>query len=117
MANNSQKQNIEHLLTLIKENPDLEIMPMVDTEIVCSDDFNWWVGGWGDAHIDEYWVDDERIYLKSKDFDRIVEDKCDLLYDKEEYAGLSDEEFQKKIEAMVEAYDWQKAIFVKITTP
>jgi len=113
-AVNDQKQNIEKLLDLVKENPDLEIMPLVETDIVASDDYGWWVADWGEAWVDEYWSDDERMYAKSEDFDRLVEDKCDLLYDTPEYAGLSDEEFKKKIEAMVEGYDWQKVIFVNI---
>ena len=117
MEANSQKSNIEHLLTLIKENPDIEIKPMVDAEIVCSDDFAWWVGGWGSARVDEYWVSDERIYLKSEDFDTLVEDRADNLFAEPEYATLSDDEFQKKMEALVEGYDWEKAIFVMITLP
>lgn len=36
----------EELLKLIKENPDLPIVPMVDSEVV-QDDFGYWLGAWG----------------------------------------------------------------------
>lgn len=114
---NNQKSKIEHLLSLIKENPDLEIMPLVDSEIVAGDDCGWWVADWGKARVDHYWYDDERAYAKSEDFDRMVEDKCDLLYGDPDYADLSDDDFRKKIEEMIEGYDWQKVIFVKIVLP
>src|SRR5690554_4846945 len=71
---NNQKQNIDTLLTLIKENPGLEILPMVDSDIVESDEYGWWVGDWGFAEIDEYWCGeggDERIYFKSEDFESL----------------------------------------------
>lgn len=115
--NSYQNQNIAHMLTLIKENPYLKCIPLVDSDIVASDDHAWWVADWGKARIDEYWSDDERIYIKSKDFDRIIEDKCDLLFDSPEYVGLSDDELEKKIQELVEGYDWQKAIFIQIVGP
>ena len=37
----------ENLLQLIKENPDLPIVPMVDQEIVADDCCTWWIGKWG----------------------------------------------------------------------
>lgn len=48
-----QQQNIKHLLELISTNPGLPIMPMVDSEIVADDCHGWWVGGWGNASIED----------------------------------------------------------------
>lgn len=107
-----QQENINNLLLLAKENPDLEIVPMVATECVFSDDFSSWMAEWGNASIDEYYCSDERIYFKSKDFDELVEDFIDNNF--EEYSDLSDEELEKLAEKTVNGYEWVKAIVVRI---
>lgn len=55
----AQQENIKDLINLVKENPDLEILPMVNTECVQSDDFGAWAADWGPASIDEYYVNNE----------------------------------------------------------
>ena len=42
-----QQEKVNQLLQLIKENPELKIIPLVDTEVVRSDDFSCWVAMWG----------------------------------------------------------------------
>ena len=42
------------LLGLVREHPDLPIVPMVDSEIVGSDGYDWWVGSITDAKIGKY---------------------------------------------------------------
>lgn len=107
-----QQEKVKHLLKLIEENPDLEILPMIDTEIVCSEDYGYWAGGWGKADIDEYWVKDERIYFRSHDEDSLIENvACDDIDE-----DLDDKEAIKKAKKIVNGYDWQKAIIVRIET-
>ena len=105
-----QQENIKNLLKLISENPDLEILPMVDSECVQSDDYSSWMSAWGNARVDYYYCSDERIYFKYHDFEELVEkfidDNCE-----EDFA---DEEFEKIAESKVEAYEWVKAIIVNI---
>lgn len=102
------------LLQLIKENPDLPVIPIVDSEVTndCSNRLigsNRWRACIGDAEI--------RMYLERKDGITLYSD-CDYfitliscgLYTQEECEYLSDDE-------LGEAYDslpWKKAIFVKI---
>lgn len=57
-----QKNNIELLLNLIKENPELEIVPMVDGEVCQGDEYSYWMGKWGSAIIDQVYHSDDRIY-------------------------------------------------------
>lgn len=114
---NTQKENVNHLLQLIKDNPDLEILPMVSTDIIASDDFNSWMGQWGSAEIDEYYCSDERIYFKSEDFDELVDEFMDNNYLELEYKNLTDEEFEKVANDAVDKYEWVKAIVVHIVTP
>lgn len=116
-----QKTNIEILLELIKQNPDLDIVPMVDGELG-GDDWSYWMGKWGKAEVDEVYHEDERIYFKSTDEDELVEKQGDNIYD-EEYPGskqLTDEENEditKKAENYVKNLPWEKVITVKIELP
>lgn len=98
-------------LTLIRENPDLPIVPMVDAEVV-GDDTRTWMGIWGAAKVDEYLLpenDYESLKFKSDD------DVFDVLEER-----LSEEEFDALPENMDECrkvYDalpWVKAIIVEI---
>lgn len=43
----TQQERVSNLLQLIKENPELKIVPMVDNEVCCGDDFSYWMGRWG----------------------------------------------------------------------
>lgn len=108
-----QQENIKNLLQIIKENPDLKIIPMVDSEIVCDDNHNYWMGSWGNAEVDEYYISDGRIYLKSYDEEDLINDvACDEIDENE-----NDVEAMKKAEEIVKGYDWRKAIIVYIQTP
>lgn len=111
-----QKANMANLLLLIKQNPDIEILPMVDSEIVCDEGRMYWLGHWHKAMIDEYWVDDEKIHFKSWDFDSICDEINDSL-DESETQGLSYEEIDKLVEQKADALPWKRAIVVMITTP
>ncbi|MFA5557849.1 MAG: hypothetical protein WDA59_00090 [Methanofastidiosum sp.] len=110
-----QQENIKHLLKLVEENPELEIMPMVDTEIVCDDSYNWWAGSWGKAEVEECWFSDERIYFKSQDYDELINDKADLIWNDNQ--NLEDSELLRKAKEIIDAYDWQKMIVVRIELP
>lgn len=42
----------EKFLRLVKENPDLPIIPMVDSAVVGDADYGLWLGSFGDCRID-----------------------------------------------------------------
>lgn len=58
-----QKKNVEKLFELIKERPDLPIIPMVDSDIVCDDYYARWMGSWGSAQITKYIQSEEHIFF------------------------------------------------------
>ena len=58
---------VHALLKLISENPELPIVPMVDSEIVADDGYNRWLGSWGMAHIGEYIVGEESVIFRDDD--------------------------------------------------
>lgn len=113
MISDRERENREELFRLIKENPELPIVPMVDAEIV-TEDCGYWLGSWGRATVDEYFISEraERVFYKSDD------DVFDVLE-----RHLSDEEFEALPESEEECrpyYDklpWIKAIIVYINLP
>lgn len=106
---NKQQKYIEELLNLIKENPDLEILPMVSTECVCDDYFSYWTGKWGKARIDEYWIEDERVCFKSVDEDYLF----DKIYDEIDPL-IPDDKAKELVQQELNQIDWTKAIVVYI---
>lgn len=96
-----QQDNIKQLLQLISENPELEIVPMVETECVGGDDYSCWSAEWGKAEIDEYYNSDERIYFKSTDYEELIDERTDTESEEEAYF-------------IVDNLEWVKAIVVHI---
>lgn len=113
----TQRDNFKHLLELVNSNPDLPIMPMVDSEIVADDCHGWWVGGWGNASIEDVWNNDERIYIRSEVEDTLIDEVSDNICDEPDYANLTDEEFRNKARSIVDSYNWKTVIAVRINLP
>jgi hypothetical protein len=107
-----QQAKVAELLELIKQNPTLRIMPMVETEVVASDDYGWWMAEWGKASVEEVYLDDERIYIRSLDEDILLDRVADHLSWIEK---MEDEESFRKAEEEIKNYKWEKVIAVKIT--
>lgn len=108
--------NKEILLQLIKENPELPIVPLVDTDVVCDDSYSWWLGKWGQAEIKHYYLGNERVHIKEEDDEEdVLNDlagckySCD--FEGRDIYELSDEEWDK----LYKSIPWTKAIIVRIT--
>lgn len=106
--------NLRLLFELTKQNPDLEVIPMVQTDVVCGDDYNWWMGTIGESRVDEYLVDeyhDGCIIFKSG--------MDDLLYEElaETFADYNDDGSNEAVERAKERIQtmWTKCIVVEIT--
>lgn len=108
-----QQDNINQLLKLIKENPELKIVPMVDLEIR-GDDYAYYMGEWGTAEIDEYHCADGRIYFKKHDFDELIDKWIDDNY--ERYPKSPDELLEERAIAEIDTIEWTKAIIVRINS-
>lgn len=111
MSISKQQENIKHLLQIVKENPELEILPMVQNEVYGGDDYTWWLGNWGKATIDEYWDKEEVVYFKSESYQQLIIDYADEI---SEELNLNSEQKGKKAKEYVDNLDWIKAIVVKI---
>ena len=103
------------LIRLIKENPKLPIIPMVDSEVV-ADDYGYWLGKWGGCEVTEYYLGREHIHFKDDDDEDILNDLegCHYGQDKQgrDIYELSDSQWNE----LLNAIPWTKAIVVYITT-
>ena len=106
----------EELLKLIRENPDLPIIPMVDYEVCGDDCCTWWMGNWGRSEVTEYYLGEEKVHFKDDDEEDVLNDLvgCRYGYDKEgrDIYELSDDEWDK----LYASVEWIKCIVVYITT-
>ncbi len=111
-----QKGYLENLLKLIKENPELPIVPMVAGEIVADDSCGYWMGSWGSAWVDEYLLpkmgSDEAVCFKS---DGDVFDTLEKFLPLEVWEALPDTESECK--KIYDALPWTKAILIYIELP
>ena len=105
-----QSERVSTLFKLIKENPNLPILPMVDSEIVADDGYARWTGSWGDAWIGEYIIGNERVYFKDEEDAECVLNDC--------VGGIDFYEVpESKVEKEYNKLPWIKAIIVNIDTP
>ena len=104
----------EQLLKLIKENPDLPVIPMVNEEVVADDCYTWWRGEWIRSEVTEYYIGREYAHFKDDDEEDVLNDMvgCEYSHDKSgrDIYDLSDEEW----DALYASIPWQKAIVVYI---
>lgn len=107
-AADKEVQNREELFRLMREHPDLPIVPMVDSDIVADDSFSWWVGCWGHAGITEYIMGDERIFFKDDDEDAVLDGI-------KEYRSVWEDWPEEKITETFNNLPWIKCIVVYIT--
>lgn len=104
----------EKLLQLVKENPGLPVIPMVETEVVGGDEYVYWMGKFGNCEIREFaideWYGDGCIrYRDEYDAEELlIEGIAEVKYD-------GTEADYEKAKAEVEKL-WTKAIVVRITT-
>ena len=111
------RKYVEELIKLTQENPELEVLCKVDSDIVAEDGYVWWLGRindrWG-IEIDEYTCIQERIVFKSEEeWTEWFED----LFDVDDYVDIPDSEWEEFCEKKVnEEVTWTKAIFVSVTT-
>lgn len=94
--------DINQLINVIKENPHLRILPMVDTDVVQGDDFSWWIATWGKTSVEQIYHYGDRVYVKSSNEDELV----DILTDPDD----SDE----KRDRIAAEIAWERVIAVRI---
>ena len=102
------------IIKLIEENPELPVVPMVDSEVV-ADDGGYWLGKWGRCEITEYYEGREYIHFRDDDEENVLNDLvgCKYGYDSQgrDIYDLTDAER----DALYKSVPWIKCIVVYIT--
>lgn len=101
--------NLTTLLTLVRENPDLPVVPMVEAEVV-GDDWGRWIGKIGDVRIDEYLLTKYQVLFKSMDDAWDVLERWQMDYP--DFGEIPDGEMEQNL--LYESLPWVKAIIVNI---
>lgn len=102
------------LFRLIEENPELPVVPMVDSEIVSDDDYSRWIGAFGTSYIDEYIIGEDKVHFRDNDdFEEIANTLTDGQITYEEFENSSNEVAC----AIYDSLPWVKAIIVNIDLP
>lgn len=103
------KNNFKKFLDLVRENPDLEVIPIVCSGVV-EDDYEcyeWWYGDWGRCEISECVHTKDGTYTREDYYWEVLA----AVFGDEAVADMDDEEEQRQYEAL----PWKKAIIVYIT--
>lgn len=109
-----QQQDVRELLELSMAHPDLPIIPMVDSEIVCDDSHNWWIGAFGGCRIDEVLTKPDResvVFKSDTSYDDLYEEF--FIDDDDWNPDATDEEVKAKVDSL----PWMKCITVTIGLP
>lgn len=115
-----QKENVQSLLDLIKENPELRIVALVNSEIVADDGYATWMGSVGESEIDYVWAKGERTFFKSQDEEELIEKEIDAI--EVEVQSLDENHplriaIGRRAVERVEEYPWEKVIVIWIGLP
>lgn len=109
-----EKENRAELFRLMVENPELPVVPMVDSEIVCDDGYSRWMGSWGSSYIGFYLLGEEKVHFREDDdFEEIESTLTDGAIKHEDFEAMTDAE----AEAAYASLPWVKAIIVNIDLP
>ena len=104
----------EEFLKLVRENPDLPIVPMVSEEVVADDCCSWWKGNFGRSEVTEYYMGREHVHFRDDDEEDVLSDMAGCKYDKtkdgRDIYDLSDDEWKE----LYKSLDWVQAIVVYI---
>jgi hypothetical protein len=104
------------IIKLIEENPDLPVVPMVDSEVVADDSYTYWMGKWGECKVTEYYLGNEKVHFRDDDEEDVLCDMSGCKYDHDPQGryiyDLTDDEW----DALYKSIPWTKCIVVYITT-
>lgn len=114
MVSEKEKENREKLFQLMRENPELPVVAMVNSEVVADTGYGRWTGAFGYVYIAEYVIGLTSIHFREEDDPSAVE------YAVRDVLDCHSREDIKTEKQELEAYrklPWIKAIIVDIDLP
>lgn len=103
----------EKLIELKNQNPNLPVIPMVESDVVMSDDECYWMGSFGESKICKYLLADNRVCIFSPDDIGEIEDVVPCFIGWKEYIEMTDKEAKEYYSNL----PWMEAIFTHINLP
>ena len=103
----NKEKSTEELFKLMQENPELSVIPIVDSDIINKEWLSWYIGRLDSPEIDEYLVVYEIIHTKLSDD---LWDVLEASYGEFKVSKMTEEE-------AAEAYQrlpWIKAIMLYV---
>ena len=109
----------EKLLNIIKDNPDLNIVARVFTDMIVDDTYAWWQGRITDVSVEEFVTTEEGEILCKDDYGEVNSEKdvCDDHYDLitkmfpfQDYSSASEDVIMFKFNKL----EWDKAIIIDV---
>lgn len=98
------------IIELIKKNPELEIVVMASTEEL-TDEYGWLLLEKLRIEVADIYNSPTNDYIYF-DKEEIVDELREYLSDKEEYAEMTDEEYDKMCEEKAKDYFYKRAIVI-----
>lgn len=109
--------NINDLLRLIEEHPDLPVIPMVGQDIV-ADCTGEWVADFGKAEIKKMCIYGEKVIFREEKYAIKTVEALELELELEGLTeGRTREKSIEKLNGYLDELDWLEAIIVHIETP
>ena len=105
-------ENLEKLLVLIQSNPELPVIPMVDSEIVIDGDCACWRGSWGMARIEEVYIGKDQIHFRDDEDGNEIDELMSEVLNTPTYNTMSHEQLTEAYKAL----PWRHCIVVYICT-
>lgn len=116
----NQTENLKELFDLIRKNPDLPIVAVVDSEVVAEEGYAYWLGSWGSCIVDKYIIHEDYGVIF---YDQGKPDTVDIFEKYFDYAEcgideeMPDEEALPLMKEKIDTLDWVEAIIVYIQLP
>ena len=103
----NKEKSTEELFKLMQENPELSVIPIVDSDIINKEWLSWYIGRLESPEIDEYLVVDEIIYTKLSDD---LWDVLEAVYGEFKVSKMTEEEAADAYQGL----PWIKAIMLYV---
>jgi len=97
------------LMKLIKQNPELEVIPRIKGEHEQG-----YISEFGNAYIDKVLYRGNKVYFYKDDYDKLVEEVVERDYWLHYEKVLSKDKFREMAEKMVDLEDWEDVIVLDI---
>lgn len=113
----SNREYVKALLQIMNDNPTLDVLCRVDSDIVADDGYAWWLGKLNTEigiEVDEYsdCIGETIKFRSDKEYEEWMED----LYDIDEFEDINDTWLEFCIKKVDEKANWKRAILVTVTT-